>query len=94
MPHAAQRRYFHSRRVKKGAIERPWLDKKDPREKWVTIIPLAGIFIGLCLTGLLVWDGMRSVVNHKYCPVLIEESFRGGLNPKIWTREAEVGGYG
>jgi hypothetical protein len=34
--------YFRSRRIKKGEVERPWLDKKDPREKWVTAFPIIG----------------------------------------------------
>ena len=85
--------YFHSRRVKKGAVERPWMDKKDPREKWVTIIPLIGIFVGLGVSALLIWDGLRSVVNHVYCPVLIE-NWDHGFNNKVWTKEAELGGFG
>lgn len=69
------------------------MDKKDPKEKWVTIIPLIGIFAGLALSGVLIWDGLRSVVNHNYCQVL-NEDFSNGLNSKIWTKEVEVGGYG
>lgn len=84
--------YFRSRRVKKGEIEKPWLKKKDPREKWVTIFPLLGLFIGLCITGVLIWDGVRSVAQHKYCTVL-DENF-SSWNNKIWTKEVEVGGYG
>lgn len=86
-------RYFHSRRVRKGEVERPWMDKKDPREKWVTIIPLIGLFVGFAIAGFLVYDGMKTVVNHVYCPVL-DEDFSGGFNTKIWTKEAEVGGFG
>ncbi|EXJ53599.1 uncharacterized protein A1O5_13166 [Cladophialophora psammophila CBS 110553] len=86
-------KYFRSRRVKKGEVERPWTKVKDPREKWVTIIPLIGLAIGLGLAGLLVWDGLRTVVNHKYCPVYLED-FSNGFNTKVWTKEAEVGGFG
>ena len=86
-------RYFHSRRIKKGEVEKPWLDKKDPREKWVTIIPIIGIVIGLGIAGFLVWDGMRTVVNHEYCPVLTED-WKNGIDPKIWTKEVELGGFG
>lgn len=88
-----QPRYFHSRRVKKGSVERPWMDRKDPKEKWVTIIPLVGIFVGLALSGVLIWDGLRSVVNHNYCEIL-NEDFSNGLNSKIWTKEVELGGFG
>jgi hypothetical protein len=86
-------RYFHSRRVKKGTVERTWLNKKDPKEKWVTIIPIIGIILGLGITGVLIWDGLRSVVNHVYCPVL-DENWSNGFNTKVWTKEAEVGGFG
>lgn len=88
-----EKRWFHSRRVKKGTIEQPWIDKKDPMEKWVTIIPLAGLFLGLVIAGVLVWDGIRSVVNHTYCLVL-DEDWSSGFNSKVWMKEAEVGGFG
>ncbi|MCJ1408295.1 hypothetical protein MMC19_002369 [Ptychographa xylographoides] len=86
-------RYFHSRRVKKGEVERPWMDKKDPREKWVTIIPLIGMFVGFALAGFLIYDGLQTVVNHVYCPVL-DENWSEGFNSKVWTKEVEVGGFG
>ncbi len=86
-------RYFHSRRVRKGEVDQPWKAKKDPKEKWVTIIPLIGLLVGLGIAGFLVYDGISSVVHHKYCPVLSED-FSGGLNTDIWTKEAEVGGFG
>lgn len=86
-------RYFHSRRVRKGEVEKPWLGKPDPKEKWVTILPILGIVIGLGISGFLVWDGIRSVVKHKYCPVL-DENWSGGFNSDIWTKEVQVGGFG
>lgn len=86
-------KYFHSRRVQKGTVEQPWRNKKDPKEKWVTIIPVLGILAGLGITGFLIWDGLRSVVNHVYCPVL-DENWSNGINTMIWTKEAEVGGFG
>jgi hypothetical protein len=86
-------RYFHSRRVRKGEVEKPWLGKPDPKEKWVTILPILGILIGMGISGFLVWDGIRSVVKNKYCLVL-EDNFQGGLNTNVWTKEVEVGGFG
>lgn len=86
-------RYFHSRRVRKGQVEQPWKAKKDPREKWVTIFPLIGLALGFAVAAFLVYDGIHSVVHHKYCPVL-DDDFSGGLNAAIWTQEAEVGGFG
>jgi hypothetical protein len=86
-------RYFHSRRVRKGEVEQPWRAKVDPKEKWVTIIPLIGLLLGFGIAGFLVYDGLHSVVHHKYCPVFSDD-FSSGLNPSIWTKEAEVGGFG
>ncbi|KAJ2987990.1 hypothetical protein NUW58_g4212 [Xylaria curta] len=85
-------RYFHSRRVKKGEVEKPWLAKVDPKEKWVTILPVIGIFIGLAVSGILVWDGIRSVVQHKYC-IVLEDNFER-FNTDVWTKEVQVGGFG
>ena len=92
-PNLPVERYFHSRRINKANLERNWEVVKDPREKWVTIIPLIGMFIGLCVSGVLIWDGMRTVVNHNYCLVL-DEKWDNGFNDKVWTKEAEVGGFG
>lgn len=86
-------RYFHSRRVRKGEVEKPWTKQADPKEKWVTILPIIGIIIGLGISGFLVWDGIRSVVHHKYCPVM-EENFSNGLNERVWMKEVQVNGFG
>lgn len=86
-------RYFQSRRVKKGEIEKPWLNKKDPKEKWVTIFPIIGILLGLGLAGFLIYDGIKSVSNFNYCPVLLED-WSKGFNQQVWTKEVELGGYG
>ncbi|KAF7870259.1 hypothetical protein EAF04_004007 [Stromatinia cepivora] len=87
-------RYFHSRRVKKGEVDQPWRANKDPKEKWVTIIPIIGILVGLGIAGFFVYDGIRSVTHHKYCPVMSDDFSSGTLNTDIWTQEAEVGGFG
>ena len=86
-------KYFRSRRIKKGEVQKPWLDKKDPREKWVTIIPILGIIAGCMVAAALIWDGLRTVTNHTYCDVLYED-FSYGWNDDIWSKEVEVGGFG
>lgn len=86
-------RYFHSRRVRKGEAEKPWTKNIDPKEKWVTILPIIGIVIGLAISGFLVWDGLRSVVKHKYCPVL-EETWANGFDTAVWQKEVQVNGFG
>lgn len=84
--------YFRSRRVKKGDVEKPWLDRKDPREKWVTIIPIGGLVLGLIVVGILIWDGIRTVAVHKYCEVYTDDF--SSWNDKVWSKEVEVGGFG
>lgn len=80
--------------MRKDELEKPWLHKADPKEKWVTIVPLVGILVGLGIAGFLVWDGLSSVVHHKYCPVL-DDTFGGGaLDTNVWTKEVQVGGFG
>lgn len=87
-------KYFHSRRIKKNSIAKPWLtEPPDPREKWVTIIPFIGALVGLVLAGLLVWDGWRSVINHKYC-LVFEDDFSHGLNSDVWHAEIQLGNFG
>ena len=88
-------RYFHSRRIKKDNIDKPWLrDSKDKRKKWLTIVPLLGLLIGLGLGGYMVYNGLQSVPKHTYCSVYDEDWSSGSLDPKVWTHEVEVGGYG
>jgi len=86
-------RYFHSRRKPQGEIEKPWLQKKDPRQRWQTLFPLIGLLIGFGLSGYLVFDGLKSVETADYCTVY-EDDFFNGFNDKIWTKEVEVGGFG
>ncbi len=90
---AQAHRYFHSRRVRKGEIEKPWLDKADPKEKWVTVLPILGIVVGLAISAFLVVDGARSVVHHRYCEVLSED-FSQGFREDTWTKEVQLGGFG
>ena len=87
-------RYFHSRRVFKGEAEKPWLKKPDPKEKWVTILPIIGLLVGLGISGFLVYDGLSSVVHHNYCPLMDEDFGSGTLDSSVWTKEVQVGGFG
>jgi hypothetical protein len=60
----------------------------------VTIIPVMGLIIGAAIAGLLVWDGFRSVVKHKYCSVIHDDFTSGHLNSHVWEHEIEAGGFG
>ena len=87
-------KYFRSRRIKKGEVEQPWKNsKKDPREKWVTIIPLIGLALGFAVAGFLVFDGLRTIVHHKY-ELILDEDWSQGFRADIWQKEVTVGGFG
>jgi hypothetical protein len=86
-------RYFHSRRVRKDEVEKPWTKNVDPKEKWVTILPILGIVLGACISGFLIWDGIHSVVKHNYCPVL-QETWGEGIDSNVWQTEIQLGGFG
>lgn len=88
-------RYFHSRRVRKDEVVKPWVNEpREPAEKWIEIIPLIGLLVGIGIAGILIWDGLRNVVDHKYCPVLVEEFSGNELNLNVWNPEIQLGGYG
>jgi hypothetical protein len=90
-------RYFQSRRINKDTIEKPWLAKenRDPREKWVWILPVIGLLLGFGMCGFLIYDGLQTVSNHTYCPVLDQDfSTLTELDPSIWQQEVELGGFG
>ncbi|KAI7782681.1 hypothetical protein LA080_013017 [Diaporthe eres] len=88
-------RYFHSRRVRKDEVIKPWVkEPRDPAEKWIEIMPLIGLLIGIGIAGVLIWDGLRNVVDHKYCPVLVDDFSSGMINRNTWHPEIQLGGYG
>ena len=86
-------RYFRSRRINKDDVQQPWKTHKDPREKWVTIIPIIGLVLGVCLAGFLVFDGLQSIVNHQY-ELILDEDWANGINKAVWQQESNVGGFG
>lgn len=85
--------YFRSRRIKKGQTDRPELRVKDPMDIWVLLIPVLGLLVGFASIALLVWDGHRKAVTHRYCHVFTDD-FSDGFNSTIWTKEVQLGGYG
>lgn len=92
-PRPTRARFFHSRRVKKGEVERPWLNKKEPMEKWVWILPVMGITVGVVIAAYLIYTGLNQVTKHQYCQIL-NEDWSKGIDGKTWMREVELGGYG
>ncbi|KAL3426465.1 beta-1,3-glucan-binding protein [Phlyctema vagabunda] len=88
-----RQRYFRSRLIIKGETDRPELREYDPKEKWVTIIPIIGFVLGLFMIGGLSFLGYHVVPRHKYCSVLYDD-FSHGFNPRVWQQEVQVGGFG
>jgi len=87
--------YFHSRRIKKGEVDRPWMGKKNPKDKFVDWAPYVGMFVGVAAAGIIIWNGLRtSITNSKYCQVYLSDFGSGVLDSSIWTKEVEVGGFG
>ncbi|KAF1978104.1 glucan endo-1,3-beta-D-glucosidase [Bimuria novae-zelandiae CBS 107.79] len=87
-------KYFKSRRIDKKNIDKPWITmKRDPREIWQTVIPMCGFLVGMGLAAFLIWHGYNGVSRNLYCPVMVDD-FSKGLDPQIWQKEVEVGGYG
>jgi hypothetical protein len=85
-------RRFKSRLAGSEGIDKPWLKEKDPREKWVTILPLIGVMIGCGLAGFLGYSGWASVETHKFC-LVYQDNF-DNFNPDAWQHEIQVGGFG
>jgi len=87
--------YFHSRRVQRNENPQPVRKfAKDEKEKWLWIIPLCGLILGITITGLLIYLKIGGTKTYKFCPVLSDGFSSGELNSKVWTKEVEVGGYG
>lgn len=67
--------------------------EEGTKERWVGLLPVIGILIGLAVSAILVWDGVRSVAKHKYCLVMSDD-FSSGFRTDIWNKEVQVGGFG
>lgn len=86
-------RTFHSRLLK-APIPKPWLESRDPRERWAVIIPYIGI--GIAFLGMLAIAslGYFQTPHHKFCLILDEQFSTPTLDPKTWETEVQLGGFG
>lgn len=98
-PRELRNRYFQSRRVRKDEIESPKalraLRKRNFFQTQSWAIPCIGIFVGICITGILIYLGLQD--QHQggnFCPILVEDFSSGRLSDNIWTIEQQVGGFG
>jgi hypothetical protein len=88
------REYFRSRKLVNGDIRKPWLEEEDSSKKWLLIIPLSGMVMGLFIASMIIYGGIKVVVKHKYCDLFIENFNGMTLNESVWTKEVELGGFG
>lgn len=83
-----------TRRLRKERIRKPWLARpQNSREILADALPIIGAAFGIIIAAILVWDGWRTVINHKYI-LLYEDDFSNGLDKSIWEPEIQVGGFG
>lgn len=40
-----------------------------------------------------IFFGLQRISNHNYC-VVLDETWEGGFDDSIWTKEVQVGGFG
>ncbi|OZJ02270.1 hypothetical protein BZG36_05155 [Bifiguratus adelaidae] len=72
--------------------DKPWLKKKRPGERWLTIIPVTGIIIAFAVGGVICYLGIATTPKKKYCLVL-DDDF-STMNTSIWSHEIQLGGFG
>ncbi|ORY80975.1 concanavalin A-like lectin/glucanase domain-containing protein, partial [Protomyces lactucae-debilis] len=75
-------------------VDKPWLSGKKSKSRLVTdIIPLIGLAAGLAIVAVYAYTGWAKYDTAKFCPVWTED-FSGGLDPNVWQREVQIGGFG
>lgn len=91
---SAYTRPFKSRRIEPGTTENPWLSqKKSAVGKRISLIPIAGLIMGLIIVGIYGYTGWKSYDTVPFCEYW-EEDFSEGLDTKIWTRQVQLDGFG
>jgi len=87
--------YFRSRRLKQEDIPRPSTkDVKKSLRIWYWLFPVIGLILGLAVTAFKVYINTLPYFGLSYCPVLMEDFSSPTLDPSVWTREVQVGGFG
>jgi len=77
--------------------DKPWLAKRQPRERLSYLLTLFGIFLGLAGAALLCFFELRSLdlLDESNLCVVFEDDFSSSsLDTSIWQRTVELGGFG
>ncbi|KAK9451882.1 concanavalin A-like lectin/glucanase domain-containing protein [Limtongia smithiae] len=86
---------FKSRRIPQGYIsEKPWINDRQHGDRILLIITIITCVIGCGIMGVLIWSGISSVTNYKYCLVMEDDFSSGTIDTDLWTQEVELGGFG
>lgn len=76
-----------------GKYEQPWLEdprmRKTRHNSWIVY---GGILVGVVLSAYICLTKIQSVTNHDYC-LILDDNFQT-LDPKIWTHEVQIDGFG
>jgi len=80
-----------------GEITKPWVGKKDKAARISYFLTYSMLLLGIAAAGLRCYFGWRSVSmispGH-LCPVLDDDFNGNDLDPSVWMREIDLGGFG
>ena len=78
-----------------GEISKPWVGKKDKAARISYFLTYSMLLLGVAAAGLRCYSGWRSVsMIGRLCPVLDDDFNGNDLDPSVWMREVDLGGYG
>lgn len=75
--------------------DKPWIKKKDFRERISWWMTLAVIFVGFGVSAIVVWrgwTGVRQLTDDQLCLVM-NDNFNS-FDESNWSRDVELGGFG
>ncbi|KAF1955282.1 putative beta-1,3-glucan-binding protein precursor [Byssothecium circinans] len=85
---------FKSYRLR-GEYVQPWVDdKRLKRTKYGNVIVYGCIFIALCLSGYLTYDGAKTAATGDFCMIMEDHFDQNGIDESHWSHEVQIAGYG